>query len=631
MTPQTTLKDHIRETNIFFARAVLAGVLAALLLGVLLARLYWLQVVQHDNYRTLAENNRITLIPIPPPRGLIYDRNGKVLAENRSMFVLEVIPEQVKDMDAAIADLRQFMTISDDDVEHYKANRLRSRPFQSQVLRSNLTESEVAAFSVNRYRFPGMKVEARLIRYYPEGEAFSHALGYVGRINEKELNEIDPGNYKATQYIGKLGLEKYYENELHGTVGYDEVETDVHGRVLRTLRHVPPRGGKDLHLYLDAGLQKAAEAALGEQRGAIVALDPETGGVLALVSKPGYDPNLFVTGIPSKIYNALRESPDQPLFNRALRGTYPPGSTIKPLMALLGLNEGIVTPSTLVYDPGYYQLPGQEHKYRDWRKGGHGAVALEFSIVQSCDIYYYQLAHKLGIDRISPFMNDFGFGTLTGLDNGDETSGIMPSREWKRAKRRQAWFPGETVITGIGQGYWSATPLQLAYATGILADKGVRMTPRMVKALAQGPEQEPLAPVAAGAPLAQDHLANFEVVREAMRKTTMTERGTGYKAFKGATYTHAGKSGTAQRFTVKQNEKYDEKKVASRLRDNAMFVAFAPFEDPKIVVAVAVENAGHGGSAAGPVARAVMDYYLNNGKMTLPAASDADEEAEEEH
>lgn len=629
MPPPSAIKDHIRETNIYFARSLVAFLLVLILLGLLALRLYWLQVEQHDNFRTLAENNRITLIPIAPTRGLIYDRNGTILAENRSMFVLEVIPEQVKDLDAAIADLRSFMTISDDDVEHFRANRLRNRPFQSQVLRSNLSEEEVAAFAVNRYRFPGMKVEARLIRYYPEGEAFAHALGYVGRINEKELNEIDAGNYKATQYIGKLGVEKYYENALHGLVGYEEVETDVHGRVLRPLRRVPPTGGKDLHLYLDAGLQHAAEQALGEQRGAIIALDPQTGGVLALVSKPGYDPNLFVTGIPSSIYSALRDSPDMPLYNRALRGTYPPGSTIKPLMALLGLNEGVITPTSLIYDPGYYQLPNSEHKYRDWRPWGHGGVALEFSIMQSCDTYYYQLAHKLGIDRISPFMSEFGFGQLTGLDNGDETTGIMPSREWKRAKRRQVWFPGETVITGIGQGYWSATPLQLAYATAIVAMSGQRFQPRMVKALSQGRSIDPMPPSPAGPPIVLKDPSYFQVVREAMRKTAMTERGTAYKAFRGTAYSVAGKTGTAQRFSVKQNEKYDEKRVSARLRDNAMFVGFAPFENPRIAVAVAVENAGHGGVSAAPVARAVMDYYLNNGKMTLPVPGSDDDDAEE--
>lgn len=631
MSQQSTIRDHIRETNIFFVRAAIALILVALLLAGLVLRLYWLQVEQHDNYKTLAENNRITLIPIPPARGLIYDRQGVVLAENRSMFVLEIIPEQVENMDAAIAELRQLIAINEDDIEHFKANRLRNRQFQAQVLRSNLTEEEVAAFSVNRHRFPGMKVEARLIRHYPQGASFAHALGYVGRINEKELAEIDQGNYKATQYIGKLGVEKFYENELHGTVGYEEVETDVHGRVLRTLRRVPPKGGKDLHLYLDAGLQKAAEAALGDQVGAVIALDPRNGGILALESKPGYDPNLFVTGIPSKIYRALRDSPEQPLFNRALRGTYPPGSTIKPLMALLGLNEGVITPSTLIYDPGYYQLPNSSHKYRDWRKGGHGAVALEFSLVQSCDVYYYQLAHRLGIDRISPFMSEFGFGGLTGLDNGDETTGIMPSRDWKRSKKRQAWFPGETVITGIGQGYWSATPLQLAYSTGVLASRGQRFQPRMVKALAQGLTQEPLLPAEAGPPISLRDPQAYDTVREAMRQVSMGERGTAYKAFKGATYTHGGKTGTAQRFTVKQNEKYDEKKVSAKLRDNAMYIGFAPYENPEIVVAVAAENAGHGGSSAAPVARAVMDYYLNHGKMTLPTPEAAEAEAGDEH
>ncbi|MBI2379625.1 MAG: penicillin-binding protein 2 [Gammaproteobacteria bacterium] len=630
MPPQAaTIKDHIRESNIFFARSVLALVLVVVLLSILLARMYWLQVTEHDRFKTLAENNRITLIPIAPARGLIYDRKGVVLAENRSMFVLEVVPEQVKDLKATVAELRQLIAISDNDWEHFQANRLRSRSFQAQVLRSNLSDTEVAAFSVNRHRFPGVSVQPRLIRHYPHGEAFAHALGYVGRINEKELAEIDPGNYKATQYIGKLGIEKFYEKELHGTVGYEEVETDVHGRVLRTLRRVPPVAGKDLHLHLDAGLQQAAEQALGEQRGAVIALDPQTGGILALVSKPGYDPNLFVTGIPSTIYKALRASPEQPLFNRALRGTYPPGSTIKPMLALLGLKEGVVTPSTVVYDPGFFQLPKSSHKYRDWRKGGHGAVSLEFSLMQSCDIYYYTLAHKLGIDRISPHFEHLGFGRLNGLDNGDEMAGILPSRAWKRAKRREAWYPGDTVNIGIGQGFWSVTSLQLAQATARLANRGTAYQPRMVKALAQSGVPEALPPVPDGEPLAiaPEH---WGPVMEAMRKTSMHERGTAYKAFKGAPYTHAGKTGTAQRFSVKQNAKYDEKNVAAKLRDNAMYIGFAPFEKPEIVVAVAAENAGHGGSSAAPVARAVMDFYLNQGKMTLPAPGMEEDVGEEE-
>jgi penicillin-binding protein 2 len=501
--------------------------------------------------------------------------------------------------------------------------RLEDRyPYQSVPVKFRLTEEQIAVLAINRYRLPGVEVEAEFVRSYPYAELFAHALGYVGRISEKELKSFtieQAQNYSGTHYMGKIGVERFYEDALHGRVGYQNVETNARGRVLRVLERSEPVAGEDVRLYIDVKLQQIAQDALGANRGAIVAIDPKTGGVLALVSTPGFDPNLFVTGISGKDYAALRDSPDMPLYNRALQGTYPPGSTMKPFFALAGLVNGVVTPSTRISDPGFYQLPNDSRQYRDWRKGGHGSVDMKLAIAQSCDVYFYDLAHKLTIDRLHDFAAQFGFGTLTGIDNTHERGGVMPSREWKRKTKKMAWFPGETLSTGIGQGYVSVTPLQLAVATATMANRGERFEPRLVKSVAGHDVPVPEA----------THMNVpaewWNVVIDGMQEVVHGERGTAKGIGKGMQYHMAGKTGTAQVVGYAQGIKYDASQVALRRRDHAWFIAFAPVEDPQIALAILVENGEHGASAAAPIARKIADAYLLGAEPTAPApAGDAD-------
>lgn len=597
----------VDERRDFARRAWVAAILATVLLLLVVARVAQLQIHKHLHYSTLSQDNRVRLEPLPPVRGLIYDSNGVPLATNEPSFTLTITPDKAKDMEALFEELGAIVPIAEADYKRFERLRRQGSPYQAIPLRLHLTEEEIARLALDGHRFPAVDIRTDLLRTYPQGPLTGHVLGYVGRIDEEELKRIDQAAYRGTDFIGKNGLEKSYEGVLHGQVGYRQVEVNAKGRVLRTLESQPPVPGKDLRLHLDIRLQRDAAAALGKRRGAVAALDPWTGGVLALVSNPGFDPNPFVEGISTQEYAALRDDPDVPLFDRALRGQYPPGSTIKPFVALAGLETGVITPRQARHCGGYYQLPGQSHRYRDWRRGGHGSVDMRRAIVESCDVYFYDLAHDLGIERMGAFLAKFRFGGKTGVDLAGELGGLLPSREWKRRVRNQVWYPGETLIVGIGQGTFLATPLQLAAATAALANGGRYLEPRVAKTMEAGADQPEAihAPVHA---LGVDP-SHLEEVVQAMIQVVESPRGTA-KRIKSPAYHIAGKTGTAQVFTVGQKESYNEKRVEERKRDHALFVAFAPVEDPRIALAVLVENGGHGGAVAAPVARSVMDSYL---------------------
>lgn len=605
------LRNPQWENHLFRRRVIVAAAFSIALLTFVIIRLFYLQVVNHEHYTTLSRNNRVDILPIAPTRGLIYDRNGVIVAENQPTFSLEIVPERVEDMEVTLAAIRELISVTDNDLERFHQILRRKRRFEETPLRLRLSDEEVARIAVNRYRLPGVEIKSRLSRDYPLGPLLAHTLGYVGRIDERELQQLDMSNYAATAHIGKTGVEKTYESELHGRVGYQQVETNARGRILRVLERTPPVPGRNLHLNIDVRLQQAAQTAFGVERGALVAIDPNTGAVLALVSLPSFDPNLFVNGIDSVSYDALANSKEQPLFNRALNGQYPPGSTIKPIYGLLGLESGEIRHDTQIWDPGFYMLKGDERRYRDWRKSGHGWVDFNKSIVESCDTYYYELALALGIDRLSDYMRAFGFGHTTGIDLTGEASGLMPSREWKRRVHRQPWFPGETLITGIGQGFTLATPLQLAAATATLARFGHRLTPTVVGALEE-PDSGKRTPVQAQElpPVRVVDPHNWQRVHRAMINVVHSPTGTARSINRNLPYTIAGKTGTAQVFGIKQDEEYVAEEVAKHLRDHALFIAFAPAERPQIAVAVIVQNGGGGGAVAAPIARQVMDTYL---------------------
>ncbi|CAD5379817.1 transpeptidase involved in peptidoglycan synthesis (penicillin-binding protein 2) [Pseudomonas sp. OF001] len=610
------LKDHERDARLVRSRAIVGAIFVLLLTGVLVARMYYLQVIQYEHHSTLAENNRIHVQPLPPTRGLIYDRNGVIIADNRPSFSLTVSRERADDWRQVLDTIVEVLELGEEERALFeKRVRQGRRPFEPVPILFELTEEQIARIAVNQFRLPGVDVVAQLVRHYPQGEHFAHSVGYVGRINEQELKRLDPVDYSGTHHIGKTGAEKFYEDVLHGQVGYEEVETNARGRVLRVLKHTDPIPGKDIRLHLDLKLQEAAEAALGGRRGAVIAIEPATGGVLAMVSQPSFNPNLFVTGIGFKDYAALRDSIDRPLYNRVLRGLYPPGSTVKPQVALAGLDAGVVNSASRVYDPGYYQLPGNSHKYRNWNRSGDGWVDLNLALARSNDTYFYDLAIKLGIDRLHQYMSAFGLGQRVSLDLSEEAAGLMPSREWKRANRRQGWFPGETVITGIGQGYMLTTPLQLAQATALIANRGRWVRPRLLRD-ADGMSAEQL--MASGLLEERDTPPNivasnpryWDQVTRGMVEVVHGARGTAHKLGLGSPYLIAGKSGTAQVVAIRQGEKYDRNKVRERHRDHALFVAFAPANDPKIAVAVMVENGESGSGVAGPVAKQVLDAWL---------------------
>ncbi len=614
MSQPIRLKDHEKDARLVRNRVVVGAVAIMLLVCVLIARLYYLQIIQYDYHSTLSENNRVHVQPIPPTRGLIFDRNGVIIADNRPSFSLSMTRERAGNWQEVLDTIVEVLGLTADDRALFeKRMRQGRRPFEPVPILFELNEEQIARVAVNQFRLPGVEVVAQLVRHYPQGAHFAHSVGYVGRINEKELKTLDPVNYSGTHHIGKTGIERFYEDALHGQVGYEEVETNARGRVLRVLKRTDPKPGKDIVLSLDIKLQEAAEAALGGRRGAVVALDPRTGEVLAMVSQPSFDPNLFVTGISFKAYAELRDSIDRPLFNRVLRGLYPPGSTIKPAVAIAGLDSGVVNASSRVFDPGYYQLPNYDHKYRNWNRSGDGWVDLDSAIMRSNDTYFYDLAHKMGIDRLSSYMNKFGIGQRVSLDMFEESAGLMPSREWKRATRRQAWFPGETLILGIGQGYMQTTPLQLAQATALIANKGVWNRPHLAKTIEGQPpvDDNPMENI-----VLRDK-SDWAKVTHGMEQVMHNARGTARKAAIGSQYRIAGKSGTAQVVAIKQGEKYDRNKLQERHRDHALFVAFAPAEAPKIVVSVMVENGESGSGVAAPVVRQIMDAWLldENGRL----------------
>ncbi len=621
-----TIKDIARETRIVRSRVVAACVGVFLLAGVLVLRMVQLQVVEYEHFSTLSEDNRVKIVPLAPTRGLIYDRNGVALAQNTPTFTLEIVPENVDDMEKLLTELRDVVYITPEDIKRFRGMLRKKRRFQSVPLRYRLNELEVARFSVNRHRFPGVDVHARLTRSYPLGASSVHLLGYVGRISEEELQSVDAAEYRGTTHIGKTGVEQAYEALLHGEPGLQHVETNAQGRILRVLERSDPTPGSNLHLTIDASLQAVAERALGSENGAVVAVDPATGALLAFASTPVYDPNLFVDGIDSRTYQNLLASPERPLFNRALNGQYPPGSTVKPFVGLAGLEHEHVSDEHEVFCPGWFRLPGRERRYRDWKKWGHGKVDVKRSIVESCDVFYYTLAHEMGITRLHDYLTLFGFGVRTGIDLHGESAGLMPSEEWKRRSRGQAWFPGETLITGIGQGFTLTTPLQLAMATATLSTRGVRLRPQVVLRRDDASAHNGVDLVPETLDTITPNLeSNWQTVIEAMADVVHGEKGTARRIGVGVTYRIAGKTGTAQVFGIAQDEEYDAEKVDKKLRDHALFIAFAPVENPRIALAVLVENGGSGSKTAAPIARKVMDHYFqevlddNEGELILTA------------
>ena len=613
MNSRFELRNHRQEQYYFRVRLGVAAAFMLICFGILAARFFHLQIVRYDYYHTLAENNRISLVPTPPTRGLIMDRNGVVLAHNFFAYTLEITPAKVADVDVTVDEIAKLVEITPADRKRFKKLREQSHSFESVPLRTQLTETEAARFAVERYRFPGVEIRSRLFRHYPKGALGAHLIGYIGRINDADQKKLkDAGdfpNYLGSEHIGKSGVEQFYERTLHGLTGTQQVETDADGHAVRVLSSSPPTPGGNLVLSVDIKLQDIAEKAFGARRGALVALDPNNGQILAYVSMPTFDPNLFVNGIDPDSWKALNESLDKPLINRPLRGIYPPGSTFKPFVALAGLESGLREPPYSISDPGFYKLPTSSHRYRDWKPGGHGMVDVRKAITVSCDTFFYGLAHELGIARLADFSRHFGFGKKSGIDLNGELGGLLPTPEWKKKRFKQPWFPGETLIVGIGQGYTLVTPMQLAQATAILANNGVAYRPRLVSGIQPNGSGrlQPVTPeVTDRIELNPEHV---ELVKLGMLDVTRPG-GTASSVGAGAPYEIAAKTGTAQVIGIKQNEKYNEAAVAERHRDHALFIAYAPAEAPKIALAVIVENGGHGGSAAGPIARQVMDYYL---------------------
>lgn len=615
--PRNTLNNPEHALRIFRVRASFAVLAVVVLSSLLVGRLCYLQIVQHEVYSTRSENNRVRVEPLPPTRGLIYDRNGRLLAENRPTYNLTLVRERVDDLDATLALLVDLLELPFDEVKAFKVrSRQRQRPFQPALLMSDLTDWQIARLAVNRHRLPGVEVQAQLLRYYPHADIMSHALGYVGRINAEELKELDPGNYAGTHFIGKTGVENFYEDQLHGRAGLRKVETNARGRVLRELGNSPPQPGSDLTLSIDIDMQQLAYDLLDGRRGAIVAIAPQSGEILAMVSVPGFDTNQFVTGIDVASYRALQENLDLPLFNRATRGSYPAGSTIKPFMAMSGLIEGVITPDEVIYDPGYYQLPNDERHYRNWLRWGHGRVDMERALTVSNNTYFYALAHDLGINRIHDDLERFGFGTRVAADVAGQGDGLLPSREWKQARFEQPWYPGETLSVGIGQGYLQVTPLQLAAATAVLANRGHWVRPRLARRIGDMsvPVDLPDTPM----DIDVSNPSYWDRVFSGMAKVLSGREGTSRRTGVGLQYRMAGKSGTAQVFSLGQNQKYEASELRERLRDHALFMAFAPIDNPQIAVSVIVENAGGGSTHAASLARAMTDAWILDHNCGLP-------------
>jgi penicillin-binding protein 2 len=613
MRHSTELRNYQHELHNFKLRLIVLGVIVLIGFGILATRFYFLQIVRYNHYHTLAENNRISIIPVAPNRGLITDRNGVTIAHNFFVYTLEITPSKVDDFDQTIDEVSKLVEISNNDLKRFNKLKNRSHEFESIPIRTHLNEIEAAKFAANRFRFPGVEIKSRLFRHYPNGKLGVHIAGYIGRINDKDLEKLkksdELSNYKGSDHIGKSGIEQFYEKELHGTTGFQQVEINADGKAVRVLSSTAPVSGNNLRLSIDLKLQEIAEKGFGERRGALVAIQPKTGEILALASMPTFDPNLFVGGIDTNNWRLLNDSLDKPLINRPLRGVYPPGSTFKPFVALAGLEADKRKPPFQIKDPGYFSLPNSSHRYRDWKVGGHGFVDIQRAITISCDTFFYGLALELGIENLSNFVRHFGFGKKSGIDINGENSGLLPTPDWKQRRFKQPWYMGETVIVGIGQGYTLATPMQLAYATSVLANKGTAMRPHLVNAITDVKSGE----TTAIKPVINDRIIlneeNLEIVKQAMIDVTLPG-GTAARVGANAGYSIAAKTGTAQVIGIKQNEKYDEKNINERHRDHALFIAYAPADDPQIAIAAIVENGGHGGSAAGPIVRQVMDYHL---------------------
>ena len=633
---RTQIRDHRAESALFFRRALVSFIGIVVLVGVLLTNLYHIQVSQHADYQTRSNDNRIKIVPVAPNRGLIYDRNGVLLAENRPIYALEITTEKVSDLEETFARLQSLMGITDEEIKSFKKERRRSRRFKSVSIRNQLSEHQVALFSVNQHNFPGVEVKAYLKRHYPYGDSLTHVLGYVAKINDRDLQRLERkeklNNYKATRDIGKLGIEKYYEDLLHGTSGYQEVEVNSRGRIIRTLKYVPPIPGKDIKLNIDIELQlyvkellterkldpDTGEEAVTYKRGSVVVLDPRDSAVLAMVSSPSYDPNLFVHGISSKKYNALLNNINRPLVNRATLGIYPPASTVKPMISVAALTEGVITTRTTRNDPGWWKIPNTNSRpFRDWLRWGHGKVNLGKALEESVDTFFYQVAYDLGIDRLSSWMTKFGYGEYTGIDIHEESKANMPTREWKQARFRQPWYQGDTIPVGIGQGYWTSTPLQIAKATTVLVNNGIVRPPHLLKSIIDDDNETP-AVFDEYPPITGVEQKHWDVAKKGMNRVLYGTRGTARRAFYGTPYQAGGKSGSAQVFGLAKDQKYNAEELEEHLRDHALFTAFAPFEAPEIVVSMVLENAGGGSSNGGPVARKIFDHVLLKPKQPEP-------------
>jgi penicillin-binding protein 2 len=598
--------EQIENLMYQFRLSFLAALLVILSL-VLILRLAYLQFSEYTRYATLSLKNQMSIIPIAPPRGIILDRNGVILADNIPVYALEIIPERVKDLSKTIHRLQRLLpSINEEDIKSFYRAKRQNRSYESIPLKLHLSQEEVAVFASNQYQFQGVAIKARLMRYYPQGEATAHAVGNVGRINIPELQQVDSVNYRATNFIGKTGIEKFYESELHGQIGYQQVETDASGRVVRTLSKQAPVSGDRLYLTIDSRLQQAAFQALNGRRGSVVVMSVRNGDILAIVSSPAFDPNLFVNGISNKDYQILSTSPDRPLYNRAVRGQYPPASTVKPFIALAGLQRGVITPDTQIYDPGWYKLPGVKHVYRDWKHSGHGVVNLKRAIAVSCDTYFYQLGNKMGISAIEDMLVQFGFGQFTHIDLLEEAPGLVPSPRWKINSKRTHWYPGDTLITAIGQGFMLASPLQLANAVASISQDGQRYRPHLLQrfVLEQG-QSKPFKPIEEY-PVRLKDPQYWTLVKAAMRAVIQDQEGTGYRFWLKAPYTVAGKSGTAQVFSGNKYEKTAYADIPIALRDHSFFIGYAPVEQPEIAIAVMVEN----DASAKPIARQVLDAYF---------------------
>ena len=610
------IKDHWTEQRIFTIRVIIAGLIGTLLILFLMSRLVVLQVLGHDYFADLSQGNQVRIEPIPPTRGLIYDRHGVLLAENVPTYQLEFTPERVLELEPMLTRLLALGLMDEVDLERVRAQLKTKRRFDSIPLRYRLNQDQVATFAVRRHQFPGVDIKARLARHYPLGGSSVHAIGYVGSITESDLERLDPANYANTTHVGRIGVERARESILHGQVGYRTAVVNAQGRWLNEIdgEGESPHPGWDLHLNIDANLQAVAEQALAEYRGALVAIDPRNGEVLTFVSTPNYDPNPFGEGLSSEQFRALQTDPNRPMFNRAVLGRYPPGSTIKPILALAALADGTVSHSHTSFCPGFFRLPGREHRYRDWKPEGHGWVNYDDAIAQSCDVFFYELAVEMGIDEMHAALTGFGLGSETGIEIIGEKSGLVPSRAWKRSafsrREDQVWFPGETVITGIGQGFTLVTPMQLAHATATLAARGKRFQPQLIRGQQNRETGEyfPTQPIQLSTPF-NAAPEQWEVIVKSMENVVHGPKGSA-RAVAPKEYRMAGKSGTAQVFTVGQEEEYDAEALEERLRDHALFVAFAPVEEPTIAVAVVLENAGSGSGIAAPVAKSVVDAHL---------------------